>query len=61
MIGNTNNETDFPHILLLTDSHVSMICKAFTYNSSASIKLSKILLSKIVQSGGFLVNFLDQH
>ena len=55
MIGNTNNETDFPHKLLLTDCHVSMICKAFADN------LSKILLSKIVQSGGFLVNFLDQH
>ena len=61
MIGNTNNETDFPHKLLLTDCHVSMICKAFADNLSASFKLSKILLSKIVQSGGFLVNFLDQH
>ena len=61
MIGNTNNETDFPHKLLLTDSHVSMICKTLTDHLLASIKLSKILLSKIVQSGGFLVNFLDQH
>ena len=61
MIGNTNNETYFRHKLLLTDSHVSMICKTFTDHLLASVKLSKILLSKIVQSGGFLVNFLDQH
>ena len=29
MIGNSNDETNFPHQLLLTDTQVSKICKAF--------------------------------
>ena len=33
---------------------VSRLCKAFSYNSSANIKLSKTKLHKIGQSGGFL-------
>ena len=39
MIG--NNETNFPHELLLTDRQVSNIRKAFANNSSIDIKLSK--------------------
>ena len=39
MIGDSNDETNFPHkLLLLTDRHVSSICKAFANNSSADIK-----------------------
>ena len=56
MIG--NNETNFPHELLLTDRQVSNICKAFANNSSIDIKLSKTQLSKIIQSGGFLNKLL---
>ena len=52
MIG--NNETNFPHELLLTDSQVSNLRKPFTNNSSADIKLSKTQLPKMIQSGGFL-------
>ena len=52
MIG--NNETDFPHELLLTNRQVSNLRKAFVNNSSAGIKLSKM-----VQSGGFLGRLLD--
>ena len=37
MIG--NNETNFPHELLLTDRQVSSICKSFANNSSFDIKL----------------------
>ena len=40
MIG--NNETNFPHELLLTDRQVSNLRKSFANNSSADIKLSKI-------------------
>ena len=54
MIGNSNDETNFPHNLLLTDRHVSKIRKSFANNSSDKIKLSKTQLSKIVQSGEFL-------
>ena len=56
MIG--NNETNFPHELLLTDRQVSNICKAFANNSSVDIKLSKTQLSKMIQSGGLLGRLL---
>ena len=51
MIG--DNETNFPHKLLLTNRQVSNLRKAFTDNSSTDIKLSKSQLSRIIQSGGF--------
>ena len=55
MIGNFDDETNFPHKLLLTNIQVAKIQKAFANNLSGIIKLSKTQLSKIVQSGGFLV------
>ena len=51
MIG--DNETNYPHQLLLTNRQVANIRKAFANNSSIDIKLSKIQLSKTMQSGGF--------
>ena len=57
MIG--DNETNFPHKLLLTNRQVSNLRKAFANHSSADIKLSKTQLSKIIQSGGFLGRLLD--
>ena len=59
MIRNSNDETNFPHKLLLTNRQVTNLCKAFANNSSANIKLSKTHLSKIVQLGGFLDGRLD--
>ena len=56
MIG--NNETNFPHKLLLTDRQVSSLRKSFASHSSADIKLSKTQLSKMIQSGGFLSRLL---
>ena len=53
-IGNSNVETNFPHKLLLTDTQISKICKAFENGSSANIKFSKTQLSKIVQLSGFV-------
>ena len=50
----SNDETNFPHKLLLTITRISRLRKAFANNSSANIKLSKTQLHKIVQSGGFL-------
>ena len=56
MIG--DNETNFPHKLLLTNRQVSNLRKAFANHSSADIKLSKTQLSKMIQSGGFLGRLL---
>ena len=54
MIGESNDEANFPHELLLTDRQVSATRKAFSNNSLADVKFSKTLLSKMIQSGGFL-------
>ena len=51
LIGNSNDETNFPHKLLLTDTQVSKIRKIFANGSSANIKFSKTQLSKMIQSG----------
>ena len=56
MIG--DNETDFPHQLLLTNRQVSNLHKAFTNNSSTDFKLSKTQLSNMIQLGGFLGRLL---
>ena len=53
-----DNETNFPHKLLLTNKQVSNLRKAFANHSSADIKLSKTQLSKMIQSGGFLGRLL---
>ena len=54
----SNNKTNFPHQLLLTNREVANIRKAFANNSSIDIKLSKTQLSKMIQSGGFLGRLL---
>ena len=54
VIGNSNGEANFPHKLLLTNRQVSNLRKAFANNSSTNMKLSKIQLSKMMKSGGFL-------
>ena len=58
MIGDSNDKTNFPHELLLTNRQVSSIRKAFANNSSVDIKFSKTQLSKMIQSGGFLGKLL---
>ena len=58
MVGNSNDNTNFPHELLLTNRHVENIGKTFAKNTSTDIKLSKTQLSKIIQSGGFLGRLL---
>ena len=55
MVGNSNDNTNFPHELLLTNRQVANIRKDFAKNTSIYIiKLSKTQLSKMIQSGGFL-------
>ena len=45
-VGDSNDENNFPHKLLLTNTQVSKLCKVFTINSLANIKLSKPQLTK---------------
>ena len=54
LIGSSNDETNFLHKLLSTDTQVSRICKAFANGSSANIKFSKTQLSTMMQSGGVI-------
>ena len=54
VLGDFNDENNFPHKLLLTNTQVPRLRKAFANNTSANIKLSKSQLHKIGQSGGFL-------
>ena len=56
MIG--DNESSFPHKLLLTNRQVSNLRKPFANNSLTDIKLSKTQLSKMIQSRGFLSRLL---
>ena len=60
MVGNSNNNTNFPHKLLLTNRQVSNILKAFANNLSTDVKFSKTQLLKMSQSGGFLGNLLSK-
>ena len=54
IVGDLNDENNFPHKLLLPNTQVSRLRKNFVNNSSANIKLSKTQFYKIGQSGGFL-------
>ena len=60
MVSNSNDNTNCPHELLLTNRQVANIRKAFANHSSIDIKLSKTQLSKMIQSGGFLGNLLGK-
>ena len=53
-----DNETNFPHKLLLTNIQDANLCKGFANHLSTDIKLSKTQLSKMIQSGGFLGRLL---
>ena len=52
VIVNSNDRNDFLNNLLLTNTQVSRLRKAFANNCSANIKLSKIQLPKIGPWGG---------
>ena len=60
MVGNSNDNTNFPHGLLLTNRQVANIRKASANNTSTDIKLSKTQLSKMIKSRGFLRNLLSK-
>ena len=50
VVGNSNDNTNFPHELLLTNRQVANIRKAFANNLSTDVKLSKTQLSNMIQS-----------
>ena len=54
----SDDETNFPHKLLLTNGQVSNLRKAFADKSSTNIKLSKTQISKRIQTGGLLGRLL---
>ena len=54
-----DNETNFPHKLLLTTRQIANLSKAFANHLSTDIKLSKTQLSKMIESGGFLGRLLS--
>ena len=58
VIGYSNDETNFSHKILLTNTQVSRLRKAFANGLLSNIKLSKTQLSKIGQSGEFLGRLL---
>ena len=58
MVSNSNDDTNFPHELLLTNRQVANIREAFANHLSTDIKLSKTELSKMIQSRGFLGRLL---
>ena len=58
MIG--DNESNFPHKLLLTNRQVANLRKAFVNYLSTDVKLSKTQLSKMIQSGKILGRLLGR-
>ena len=59
VVGESNNETNFPHKLLSTNTQVLRLYKAFANGLSANIKLSKTKLSRMVQSGGSFLGSIE--
>ena len=58
MIGNSNDEINFAHKLLLTDRQIAGFPKVFASNSPANVKLSKTQMSKMIQLGRFFGRLL---
>ena len=54
IVGDSNDENNFQNKLLLTNTQIPRLRKAFANGSLANIKLSKTQLHKIRHSGGFL-------
>ena len=53
MVGNSDDEANFPHKLLLSNRQTLILRKAFANHTSVDIKLSQAQLTK-VQKEGFL-------
>ena len=53
VVSDSKDENNFPHMLLLNNTQVSRLRKAFANDSSANINLSKTQLNKIGQQEDF--------
>ena len=51
IIGNSDDETNFPHKLLLTNRQVTTFRKAFANHTLTDIKFSKTQISNMIQLG----------
>ena len=58
MIANPYDKNNFPHKLLLTNTQVANLRKAFTSKSSTDVILLKTPLFKMTQRGGFIGRLL---
>ena len=54
------NRNNLPHELLLTTRQKTKVTNAFNNNMSTDLKLSKVQISKIIQSGGFLGSLVSK-
>ena len=54
------DENDLPHELLLTTRQNTKLRNAFNNTMSTDLKLYKVQISKIIQSGGFLGSSLSK-
>ena len=54
------NRNYLPHELLLTTRQKTKLRNAFNNNMSTDIKLSKVQITKIIKSGGFLDSLLSK-
>ena len=59
IIGDSNDENNFPHRLLLTNAQDSKFHKSFSDIFSANIEFSKIQWHKVIESGEFLGRLLE--
>ena len=57
VVNDSNDETNFPHKVLLTDTQVSRIHKAFANGSPANKIFSKTHFPKMIQTGAFFPIF----
>ena len=58
-MGDYDDETNYPHKLLLTNKQVANLHKAFPNYLSTDTKIPKTQLSEMAQPGGFLGRLLD--
>ena len=57
-VGESNDETNYPHKLSLINTQVSNINKAFPNELSANINFPKLQLSRMIELGRFLSRLL---
>ena len=58
MIGDSDDKINFPDELFVTNRQVPNLPKAFASRSSTDIKSSKTQISKMINLGDFLLDFL---